>query len=36
MMEVINASEAQRCAIYEGVHLLGWRAFREDRKEAAA
>lgn len=35
IMEILGVSLAQRAAIYEGVHLLGWRAFREDRKAAA-
>jgi len=35
IMEVLNVKIGERSAIYEGVHLLGWRAFREDREAAA-
>lgn len=31
IMEELCVSLGQRTAIFEGVHLLGWRAFREDR-----
>jgi len=36
IMEVLNVSIGERSAIYEGIHMLGWRAFREDRVAAAA
>lgn len=32
IMEVLNVKLLERCAIYEGVHLCGWRAFRDDRE----
>ena len=36
IMEVLNVKFFERSAIYEGVHLCGWRAFREDREDVAA
>lgn len=34
IMEYLGTSVGERSAIYEGVHLLGWGAFREDREAA--
>lgn len=31
IMEVLGVALGERCAIYEGIHEFGWRAFREDR-----
>ena len=31
IMELLNVKVGECCAIYEGVHEFGWRAFREDR-----
>lgn len=35
IMELLDVPLGERCAIYEGIHLLGWSAFRQDRKAAA-
>ncbi|MGB7767441.1 MAG: DUF1353 domain-containing protein [Verrucomicrobiia bacterium] len=35
LMELLGTSIGERSAIYEGVHELGWRAFREDRAVSA-
>jgi len=32
-MASLNVEEAERIAIYEGVHLGGWKAFKQDRSE---
>ena len=32
-MEELGVSELDRVALYEGVHLLGWHAFNEDREK---
>jgi hypothetical protein len=31
IMSTLQVAEAQKAQLYEGVHLLGYRAFREDR-----
>lgn len=31
-MEISGVGEVERMTIYEGVHLGGWKAFREDRQ----
>lgn len=36
IMEHLEVKLLERSAIYEGVHLAGWRAFRDDRAAAAA
>ena len=33
MMECSDVDLEARTTIYEGVHLLGWKAFREDREQ---
>ena len=33
MMECLGVPDVDRIRLYEGVHLLGWHSFNEDRKE---
>ncbi len=35
LMFASGVPDADRKVLYEGVHLLGWRAFRDDRQAAA-